>query len=161
MDAVGDIKIEECTGCKMCKDVCNVNAISFQTNEEGFWYPSVDSNLCIKCRKCVSCCPVLSPETQVAMDEPRVFSAWIRDDDIRINSTSGGVFYALAKQIINRGGAVCGAVYCNNWKSAKHTIVRDVEGLADVIGTKYFQSDTEGIYREIREELKNNKPLAI
>ena len=34
-------KKEQCNGCKMCKDICPLDAISYDVDYEGFWYPSV------------------------------------------------------------------------------------------------------------------------
>ena len=35
---------KDCCGCNACGDICHVQAISFQTDHEGFWYPVVDKN---------------------------------------------------------------------------------------------------------------------
>ena len=42
-----------CNGCQMCKDVCARNAISYQVNKQGFWFPKVDYSKCVKCGLCV------------------------------------------------------------------------------------------------------------
>lgn len=44
------VEKEKCTGCKACGDVCPTGAIRFDTDMEGFWYPKVDENRCIKCK---------------------------------------------------------------------------------------------------------------
>lgn len=49
---VGSISKEVCTGCKMCGDICPTNAISFQTDFDGCWYPNVDDEKCVKCGLC-------------------------------------------------------------------------------------------------------------
>lgn len=47
---------ENCCGCSACYAVCPVNAISMKPDTEGFLYPSVDSEKCIRCYKCISVC---------------------------------------------------------------------------------------------------------
>ena len=37
------IKKSDCTGCKMCEDICPCGAITFRNEKDGFWYPVVDS----------------------------------------------------------------------------------------------------------------------
>ena len=56
---IDNLKKYECTGCKMCADVCGKEAISFETDEQGFWYPKVDKKLCVECGLCEKKCPSL------------------------------------------------------------------------------------------------------
>ena len=46
-----------CTGCSACCDICPVNAITMQSNNEGFLYPNINEDICIKCGTCISKCP--------------------------------------------------------------------------------------------------------
>ena len=49
--------IDNCCGCALCEDVCPKNAITmFQ--EDGFYYPTIDKNLCVDCGLCAKKCPV-------------------------------------------------------------------------------------------------------
>ena len=81
---------EQCTGCKMCGQVCPVSAISFAENETGFWYPRVSEDKCIRCGLCEKKCPALHPVKSLK-EQPEVYAAWAKDKKIRLNSTSGGV----------------------------------------------------------------------
>lgn len=49
-------KKEECCGCGACYSVCPKNAITMKADKEGFLYPRIDKNICVKCYKCVSVC---------------------------------------------------------------------------------------------------------
>lgn len=51
-------KKEDCCGCTACYSICPVSAISMKEDEEGFDYPIIDDNKCVKCYKCVSVCPI-------------------------------------------------------------------------------------------------------
>ena len=97
---IDTIKQMDCTGCKMCKDVCPKDAISYWTDREGFWYPKVDYDKCIKCGKCIKTCPSLSDCHNPVAGEPAVYAAWALDDSIRLKSTSGGIFYILAEEML-------------------------------------------------------------
>ena len=47
---------ENCCGCSACYAICPVHAISMEPDEEGFLYPTVDADKCIRCYKCLSVC---------------------------------------------------------------------------------------------------------
>ena len=49
---------EECCGCSACYAICSQYAISMVADEEGFLYPKIDEKKCIKCRRCLSVCPL-------------------------------------------------------------------------------------------------------
>lgn len=49
---------EECCGCTACYAVCPERAISMVEDEEGFDYPQIDENRCVRCYQCVQVCPV-------------------------------------------------------------------------------------------------------
>lgn len=50
------IGAENCCGCSACQAVCPVGAVSMQPDQEGFLYPVVDAEICIRCYKCLSVC---------------------------------------------------------------------------------------------------------
>ncbi len=143
---------ESCTGCNMCGDICPQGAICYVIDEEGFWYPKVDYNKCINCGLCKRTCPILC-EKKPQKDNPVVYEAWIKDEEIRLKSTSGGVYYALAREVLKKGGYLVGSIYGDDFKSAYHTIAKSEDGLNRIMGSKYFQSNAEGIYSKTKEIL--------
>lgn len=154
---IDSIKKMDCTGCKMCKDVCPVDAISYDTDREGFWYPKVNYAKCIKCKKCLKACPSLSEHRNKNAGEAEVYAAWALDDVIRLKSTSGGIFYVLAQKMIEQGGMIAACKYTHDFKSAFHDIGGTIEDLEAFKGSKYFQSDTEGIYKKVKGQLEAGK----
>ena len=50
------IKKDTCCGCEACADVCPKRAIKMIEDREGFLYPQIDRNKCIKCGKCNKVC---------------------------------------------------------------------------------------------------------
>jgi coenzyme F420-reducing hydrogenase beta subunit len=156
---IDSIKQMDCTGCKMCKDICPVDAIYYECDREGFWYPKVNYDKCIKCGKCVRTCPSLSERKNQQAKEPEVYAAWALDDEIRLKSTSGGIFYILAEKVLQQDGIIAACKYTDDFKSAYHTMGDTNEDLEAFKGSKYFQSDTEGIYKSVGEQLKNGRKV--
>lgn len=156
---IDSIKQIDCTGCKMCKDVCPKDAIAYIIDREGFWYPVVDYQKCIKCGKCIHMCPSLSVQRNPDASEPSVYAAWSLDDEIRLKSTSGGVFYVLAAEMLRRGGDIAACKYTKDYKSAYHDVGGTIEDIEDFKGSKYFQSDTEGIYTRVNDQLKSGRQV--
>jgi len=150
---------QDCTGCMECGDVCPKSAIEFIEDEKGFWYPHIIAEKCIHCDICSKRCPSLNPDNNITENQPTVYAAWLKDDAMRVYSTSGGMFYAFASYIIEQGGAVAGSIYSDDWKSAHHVIARNMEELHKVVGSKYFQSNTSSIYKDVKKELANGRPF--
>ncbi len=51
-------KKEDCCGCTACFSICPKSAIIMQPDEEGFEYPVVDRDRCVKCYRCLDVCPI-------------------------------------------------------------------------------------------------------
>lgn len=49
----------ECCGCSACFAICPVSAIKMEEDSDGFEYPKIDENICIKCYKCKKICPIV------------------------------------------------------------------------------------------------------
>ena len=52
-----------------------------------------------------------------------------------------------------------GCVYDDDWKGAHHYIANGYDGLKKIMRTKYFQSDTEGIYRQVKKLLDSGEKV--
>ncbi len=50
------LKKENCCGCSACVAVCPMKAIGMTPDEEGFLYPNVDNDKCIRCYRCEKVC---------------------------------------------------------------------------------------------------------
>ena len=51
------INKENCCGCGACYAICPVHAINMEPDEEGFDYPVLDQQKCIKCHRCINVFP--------------------------------------------------------------------------------------------------------
>lgn len=152
------IEKEKCTGCGVCSNICPKNCINMVSDNEGFLYPSVDINYCINCGICEKTCPVLNGIKSENNPQPSAYAAWSLDEDIRFNSTSGGIFSELAKKIISDGGYVAGASY-NNKHLVEHCMISDNDGIFLLRQSKYVQSSSGNIYKEIKDVLNMGKTV--
>ena len=151
----------DCVGCKACGDICPVNAITYEIDKEGFWFPTINNDVCVKCGLCETPCPALKCHYASAENykEPKVYKVYHKDKNIRYNSTSGALYYGLADAFLKDGGYIVGCVYDDDWKGAHHFISNNYDGLKMIMRSKYFQSDTEGIYKQVKKLLDNGEKV--
>jgi coenzyme F420-reducing hydrogenase beta subunit len=142
----------DCTGCTACASGCPKSAISMERDKEGFLYPVIHSDLCVRCGHCTAVCPALNPR-KMTDSMPAVYAAWNKDDVIRKDSTSGGMFSLLAEDTLESGGVVFGAAL-DPEMHLRHIACFQKEDLRHLRGAKYVQSDLGETYREIQELLK-------
>jgi coenzyme F420-reducing hydrogenase beta subunit len=126
---------------------------------DGFWFPAVDYGKCVNCSLCVSHCPVLNETTNNDAKTPDVYAAWLKNEEIRLRSSSGGVYYALGETMLNDGGYIAGCAFSSDCKSAFQIVGNTHEDLSETMRSKYFQSDTAGVYRRVKELLDSGKRL--
>ncbi len=148
----------DCSGCAACANICPKNAITMTRDAEGFSYPKINPELCIKCGRCDATCPTLNYVKNNPTDFPPTFTATYPDDKILRHSSSGGVFTALSEIILREGGVVFGAAFDKNWR-VHHTSIRSLDELDKLRGSKYVQSQIGDVYRQVRDALKSTQVL--
>lgn len=141
---------EKCTGCGSCGDSCPREAIEFIKDNEGFLYPKIQQEKCIECGECRRSCPVITLPVLNRISSPKTLAVTNRDKEVRIASTSGGVFSALAEKVFNEKGHVGGAVYGDNF-DVFQIITADKSRLIDLRCSKYVQSDARGFYQAVKK----------
>lgn len=155
----------KCCGCSACVQRCPKNCISLAEDSEGFLYPHVNEEICVDCGLCEKVCPV---QNQAHPRQPlEVFAAKNPNEEIRMKSSSGGVFTLLAEKVIQECGVVFGAKFDENWEVV-HGYTETVEGLEAFRGSKYVQSrigesyiDAERFLKEGRKVLFSGTPCQI
>ena len=88
----------DCCGCGACCQICPRQCIIMSDDEEGFLYPIIEKNRCIDCGLCGTVCPTInSNEERTPIS---TFAATCIDEEIRQNSSSGGVFTLLSTEFL-------------------------------------------------------------
>ncbi len=139
-----------CSGCTACAAICPVSAIRMEADSEGFLYPAIDGSTCITCSACERVCPVLhrpAPRAPLA-----VYAAICNDDNIRQQSSSGGLFTLLARRVLAGGGCVVGAGWSDDLRVV-HKAARSEAELAELRGSKYVQSELGDMFKQVEEQL--------
>ena len=146
-----------CTACGACMCVCPMDAISFEKNEKGFSYPRINKN-CIECGACQTICP---RNTSISFNycEPKVYAAFTRDKYTRENSSAGGIFTELSKCIFDANGVVFASRFKERCNGVLFDSCNTIDELGKFRGSKYVQSSTGYIYRQVKKELVSGKEV--
>ena len=148
---------EDCCGCAACEQSCPKHCISLIEDVEGFWYPQLDVTTCIECGLCKKVCPMLNNKEEKL--PIRALVAYNESEEIRLASSSGGIFTLCAKKVINAGGVVFGAVFDEHF-GVRHDYVETIKELSLFQGSKYVQSRIEDNYYKVKQFL-NEKRLVL
>lgn len=136
-----------CCGCSACASICPKHCIVMQADNEGFLYPKVDENTCLNCGLCEKVCNELHPYDK---REPlKVFAAINKDEEVRLKSSSGGIFHIIAESVINEGGVVFGARFDENWQVVID-YAEDMKGVESFMGSKYVQASVANAYKDVK-----------
>lgn len=155
MQNISKVSKEKCCGCGACES-CPIQAIKLEEDIYGFRYPSVEEKKCVDCGMCLNVCPSLNQSD--SCKGQTAYAARSCDKEVLKTSASGGLSYVIGKWMIEKGGVVCGAAWQEDL-SVKHIIVDNVKDLNKLQGSKYVQSQCDGIYKQIAELLKNDCPV--
>ena len=149
-----NIPVDNCSSCAACANVCTRNAITMQLDTEGFYRPVIDKEKCISCGTCEKICPWthIAENPNQAKQIPDTFAAYAKNDTVRMDSSSGGIFSILAEKIIDDGGVVIGVAQLEETRFS-HIIIKNKSELPKLRKSKYIQADVGAIYRDVKKIL--------
>ena len=125
-------------------------------DEEGFLYPSIDSDKCVECGLCEKVCPII--HTVEIENEPIAVGCYNKDEKIRMKSSSGGIFTLISELVIQSGGVVFGAEFDENF-NVRHNYVDNMQDLHKFRGSKYVQSTIGNSYYDVKQFLEQGRKV--
>lgn len=145
----------ECCGCSACEQICGHGALKMETDEDGFIFPVKSFDKCTNCGLCERVCPY-NNLAKKQEDSPKVYAAYSKSETERKESSSGALFFVIAKYVISQGGIVYGAILDDKLQ-VYHLAAETLDQLQSLRGSKYVQSKLNDTYREIRGHLKSGR----
>lgn len=147
---------KDCCGCGACVEICSQKAISMKEDEYGFIYPYINYDKCVNCKLCLSVCNYKKNNYNQSLMETY---AGVATNTNVLESTSGGIFSNIAKNVLNAGGYVCGASIDKTDEQFEiyHKIINSNEDLIKLKGSKYVQSCCNQTFKKIKDLLLNNQ----
>lgn len=136
---------------------CPKQCISFDEDSHGFRYPLVDRELCVDCGLCEKVCPMLNRNDVV---EPKLVCAAINpSEEVRVKSSSGGLFTMLAEKTLYENGVVFGARFNDKWEVVHDYVDGSVHSklLESFRGSKYSQSIIGETFKQVRDFLISDR----
>ena len=144
----------KCTGCMECIDICPKGAI--QVVDSMIEYNAIiDLEKCINCNACHKAC---QNNHELMLVKPICWNqGWAADENIREESSSGGLATAIERAFIRNGGVVCS---CTFHSGRFEFDFAETEGeVGKFLGSKYVKSNPGGIYKKVLERLKDGEKI--
>jgi len=146
---------EDCCGCTACASICAHDAITMKPDALGFLYPEIDESRCVDCSLCEKVCSfVKKSDTKNDITTPVAYAVRHKDIHQVETSRSGAAFVALSDWILQQGGIIYGVGYKEHFVVA-HKRAINKEQRDEFKGSKYVQSNLDGIFRLVKEDLHN------
>ena len=146
-----------CSSCTACEKGCPAKAIRMVRDGEGFYYPEINKTKCINCGKCRKLCP--HNNKKLLYSEPiQVYLAYNKNENDRINSSSGGIFGAMSDYILKENGAVVGVRFDENFM-ALYDIAETEEECFKFRYSKYVEAMDNDIYIKTKTILETGRKV--
>lgn len=149
-------KKSDCCGCTACVNACPKSCIEMVEDLEGFLYPVVHEEECIKCNICEKVCPIINHVEKKENSNQIAAIVQNKNKEICLQSTAGGAFTAIAEYVLEHDGIVFGVEMQADY-SVKHIAVESETELSKFRNSKYVQSELGSIYTEVKQHLKTGR----
>lgn len=125
--------------------------------KDGFVLPVIDSDLCVGCGACARACGL---NRGIGSNSAGPFYAAAGRGDVS-ESASGGVFGAVAREVISSGGVAYGAAYeCEgNTLRVLHRRAASVDELRPLLNSKYVQSDAGVCFVDVKADIREGRQV--
>jgi coenzyme F420 hydrogenase subunit beta len=169
------VKNNLCTGCGTCSSICKNLAIEMKIDRcKGIYLPLINKELCEQCEMCLNVCPGHTvnfnelnhmffghqPTDKVLGNYLNCHLAYATDDEIRYNSSSGGLITALLIFALEEGiidGALVTGMSEVNPLEPRPFIATTPEQILAASKSKYCPVPANIAIKEILKSNNNNR----
>jgi NAD-dependent dihydropyrimidine dehydrogenase PreA subunit len=145
----------DCCGCTACANACPKNCIEMLPDEEGFLYPNVNEDECVDCGLCDRKCPIINRVKEI--DRPqKAYLVQHKNDDVRLDSSAGGAFTAIAEYVLHNNGVVFGVQY-DKELNVIHSYIETIDDLYKYRNSKYVQSYMGDVFKNVQNFLNEDR----
>ncbi|MDR1722075.1 MAG: Coenzyme F420 hydrogenase/dehydrogenase, beta subunit C-terminal domain, partial [Methanobrevibacter sp.] len=146
-----------CSSCTTCVKRCPEEAIQMVQDDEGFSYPEIDKNKCKDCKTCHNVCPY-NKKKNLYTKQRKVYLSYNKNKEERKNSSSGGIYSAIADYVLNNNGFVVGVRFNEKWE-AIYDIAETKEEALNFRNSKYLEPMDNDIYIKTKEALETGRQV--
>jgi len=148
---------KNCCGCAACMNACPKEAIAMEADEDGFIYPTINYDICVDCGLCQKVCAFQN--VPLSGDEPlAAYAAINKSRSVLLDSTSGGLFGALASLTYENNGVVFGCDFNENLEP-EHICIANPNDIRKLQGSKYVQSSINTTFSEANKYLEQDRAV--
>lgn len=145
-----------CTSCGACVSICPHNAIDFFLSSNGQPLPKINGALCTECSLCNKVCPQNNPPKSLFPD--KCFVAYSNNKKDLIYSASGGVASIFYRYALDNNMVAYGCDYSEDG-DLNHKRLLNESDIWKAKSSKYSQSSTAGVFKEIKIYLDNGRSV--
>lgn len=149
----------DCCGCGTCSNVCPMNAIQMVIDTHGFKYPVINKDLCVHCGICEKAC-IFTEKIKDTSYDCKYFAVRSKDDNVVMQSSSGGMLTLMSEEIFSRGGVVYGVAYGDGFR-VEHRKAESLEAAQAFRTSKYVQSNTDELFDSVRQDLECGRTVLV
>ncbi|MDE6292805.1 MAG: 4Fe-4S binding protein, partial [Bacilli bacterium] len=138
-----------------CEDKCPTKAIYQTIGNDGHKYIKINEDKCIECKLCEKTCPAVNNLTygDNSIHTNKFYAGWAKNNKLRGNAATSGIFGAIAKYFLDQGGWIAGAIM--DGIDCKYIVTNSIDDIARLQGSKYTYSNPKGIFGQILALLKS------
>lgn len=145
----------KCCGCEACVQICPCGCLEMVEDHQGFLYPQRKNEDCIQCGLCTKVCQYINPYN-MANVPIKTYAYISSDEEIRKNSSSGGMFTCVANYVLLNNGVVFGARFDDDW----NVIISHTQNIDDIDlfrRSKYVQASIGNSYNDVLHFLSEDR----